>query len=209
MADKGAVRQKLYYLNRVKTWQLVIVLMLMLLVSATFLRLNNIGMVERRDAVIAADKSGDSYAIQNRVFDLQNYSSSRMNASSGPVYLTEQYNRDAQATIQQAQNNGSGGETIYAKADRICKQRLSGNSPAYVQCVASEIAAMPDATKANDTIKMPNPALYRYNFASPGWTPDFAGFSVLVTAIIALIIIIRLIIIGILRLLLKREYTSV
>src|SRR5690606_6204000 len=99
--DKSAIRRQMYRLKRIKTWQLIVIFVLMLVLSATFLRLNNIGMIERRDAVIAADKTGDSFSIQNRIYDLQEYSSSRMNASTGPVYLTEQYKRDTEALVEQ------------------------------------------------------------------------------------------------------------
>lgn len=206
MGDKQAIRQQLYRLKRVKTWQLVIVFALMLVLSATFLRLNSIGMVERRDAVLAADKDGDSYTIQNRIYDLQEYSSSHMNASSGPVYLTEEYKRDTEKLVAEQRRKADGGETVFSRADKICKDRFFGYSQAYVQCVANEIEAAPNTVSATDDIELPNPALYRYNFASPGWSADFAGFSVLLTAVIGLIILTRLVIVAILWLLLKYQY---
>lgn len=209
MNDKSAIRRQMYRLKRIKTWQLIVIFVLMLVLSATFLRLNNIGMIERRDAVIAADKTGDSFSIQNRIYDLQEYSSSRMNASTGPVYLTEQYKRDTEALVEQRRSEANSGETIFSIADDICKQRFAGYSQAYVQCVANEIAAMPDSVTTTEDITLPSPSLYRYNFASPDWSPDFAGFSVLVTTVIGLIIVIRMIIFGALRMLLKRQSSGV
>lgn len=208
MGDKRAIRQQLYRLKQVKTWQLVAVFILMVILSATFLRLNNIGMIERRDAVIAADKAGDSFIIQNRVYDLQEYSSSRMNAASGPVYLTEQYKRDTEALVEERQRQSAGQETVFSQADQICKQRFVGYSQAYVQCVANEIAAMPSSVDATEDLALPNPALYRYNFASPAWSPDFAGFSVLSTSLLGLYILLRLGRIGILWALLRWQYSN-
>ena len=56
--------------------------------------------------------------------------------------------------------------------------------------------------------KLPNAALYRYSFISPIWSPDFAGWSVLLTGVILLIIILRLVILVVLRILLKRHYRA-
>ena len=69
MADKGRIKESINGLQRVKTWQLIIVLIIVGFVAATFLRLNSIGMVQRRDAVIPADKEGNNDAIINRLYD--------------------------------------------------------------------------------------------------------------------------------------------
>ena len=62
MADKRGTRRAIRRLEEIKTWQLVILLVMASFVSATFLRLNNIGMIERRDAVINADKEGATWS---------------------------------------------------------------------------------------------------------------------------------------------------
>lgn len=71
MTDKRKVRSTLRFLQHAKTWQLFVVLILCGFVAATFLRLNNIGMIERRTAVIAADEAGDNAVTQQRLFALQ------------------------------------------------------------------------------------------------------------------------------------------
>ena len=55
MTDKRNVRFKIRRLEQVKTWQLLILFVMFAFITATFLRLNNVGMVERREAVYAAD----------------------------------------------------------------------------------------------------------------------------------------------------------
>ena len=52
MADKGRIKQDIKNLQRIKTWQLIILLIIVGFIAATFLRLNSIGMVQRREAVI-------------------------------------------------------------------------------------------------------------------------------------------------------------
>ena len=74
MADKRQVKRSIRQLQRIKTWQLLILLFLMSFVTATFLRLDNIGMDQRKKAVLTADKSGNEASIQSRLYDLQRYS---------------------------------------------------------------------------------------------------------------------------------------
>lgn len=205
MTDQRDVKRRLHRLEQIKTWQLIVLFVLMAFVSATFLRLNNIGMIERREAVIAADKAGDDYVTQNRLVDLQAYAVRHMNASTGDIYLVEKYNRDIEAAARQARDN-PGGPTIYAQADEYCRQRIGGYSQTYVQCVYERIAQLPAVDDPGEQPQLPNPALYRHNFASQGWSPDFAGWSLLLTGVIALLIVIRGIMYLVLRALLRARY---
>ena len=81
MADKGRIKKNIKDLQRIKTWQLIVLLVIVGFISATFLRLNNIVMVQRREAVITADKEGSQDDIVNRLYDLQRYVSSHMNSN--------------------------------------------------------------------------------------------------------------------------------
>ena len=180
----------------------------MLLLTATLLRLNNIGMVERRTAVISADKQGDNEVTKARLFDLQRYSAAHMNADSGTVYLTEQYQRDTQAAIAAASINNSA-NNINAKADAACKAIYAGYSQAYVQCFAAELAKYPSGSNAPDKAVLPSAGLYSHSFSSPVWSPDFAGFMTLICIVITLVIIVRVTSLLLLRALLRRHYSSI
>lgn len=180
----------------------------MLLLAATFLRLNNIGMIERRTAVINADKAGNVEITKARLYDLQRYSSAHMNADSGVVYLPEQYQRDTQAVIAAASVN-SDANNINAKADAICKAQHAGYSQAYVQCFAAELAKIPSGSNAPNKAVLPSPGLYRHSFFSPIWSPDFAGFAVLICVVITVVIVARLVSLLLLQALLRRHYSSI
>lgn len=206
MANRRETKLYLHRISQVKIWQLIVLLALSLFISATFLRLNNIGMYERREAVIAADKQGDDAITQNRLVDLQRYANSHMNASTGEVYLAEKYNRDVEKLVVEAQERNDDGSSMLVEADRICKERFFGYSQAYVQCVADEQAKFPSADEPINQIDMPSVALYRFTFLSPGWSPDFAGWSVLVSLILVLLIAARVATAALLRYLLKRNY---
>lgn len=205
MADKRSVRKSIKNLQKVKTWQLVIILLLMVFVSATFLRLNKIGMLQRKEAVVAADKQGDPTNTRNRVLDLQRFVSEHMNTDKNDVYLTHQYERDKAAMVQQAATTQSQ-DVINKKVDEICKPRYSGYSQGYVQCFAEEYAKYAPGKDPISSVKGPDTEKYRFSFASPLWTPDFAGFSVLACFVIIFIIAVRLISLWVLKLLLKRRY---
>jgi hypothetical protein len=207
LANKKHIKRTLGQLQRIKTWQLVILLILFGFVSATFLRLNNIGMVQRREAVYIADKSGDNKVTQNRLYDLQRYVSSHMNTDMGKgVFLTATYNRDKQALLAQASNGPNG--NIYVKAQQVCAPRYSSWSPAYVQCTVNELAKYPAGTNLNDSVNL-IPGPYQFNYISPLWSPDFAGWSVLVCVVILIMIIARFIGVIILRILLRRYYKNI
>lgn len=208
MTDKRRIRRGIGWLQRVHTWQLVLLLVLVGLLAATFLRLNNIGMIERRTAVLNADKAGDQEVTRARLFDLQRYSASHMNAASGTIYLESQYQRDIEKAVAAAANSGQA-ENVNVLADRACKERFSGYSQAYAQCFYDEMAKFPANDEAPDKASLPSASLYRHDFASPAWSPDFAGFALVLGGFIVLLIVTRLLGLVILRALLHRNYSSV
>ena len=202
-------------LQQVKTWQLVLILVLGLFVTATFLRLNNIGMIQRREAVLSADQEGDLDVLKNRLYDLQRYAASRMNASTGPIYLQESYNRAANTAKKKAESETRrGGANIYKKIeDEVCGPKARANGwrwpdARYIACQRTELAKYPEAEQGSGQVTLPSEKLFRHSFVSPVWSPDFAGFSVLFCLLITLVIIARLVGIAILRILLGRYYRS-
>lgn len=210
MAEKGRITQDIKNLQRVKTWQLIILLIIVGFVAATFLRLNNIGMIQRREAVIHADSQGDQEKIVTKLYDLQRYVAAHMNTDLGKgVYLEQSYSRDVQAWQQTQYGDTNPNGNIYKKAQEVCAPRFSHYSNAYLQCTTNELAKYPSALDpASDTSK-PRQEAYIHAFSSPLWSPDFAGWSVLVCGVILLLIIIRLVSLGILQLLLRRHYRRI
>lgn len=207
-SDKRKLHRTINGLRRVKTWQLVVVLILMLFVAATFLRINNVGMSQRRDAVQAADKNNQPDEVQTRLYDLQRYTVAHMNASTGPFYLQGQYDRDSAAVVASIKA-ATGGESANAKAEAVCHPLFSGFSTAYLECMVNEITKTSQVVDPATLPKLPDPNLYRFSYVSPLISFDFAGFSVIICFIIIAIIIIRAISLGILRALLKRHYKGI
>ena len=210
MADKRRVQRSIKQLQRIKTWQLLILLILVGFVAATFLRLNNIGMAERRAAVLSSDDAGDKAATVNRLYDLQRYVSAHMNTSLGEgVYLEASFKRDYQAAIDVAANDSNPNGNIYKKAQETCAPNFTKYSYAYLQCTTGELAKYPAAKDPISSVDKPLLNSYRHAYVSPLWSPDFAGWSVLVFLALAIMIIVRLIALVVLRSILHRHYKSI
>lgn len=205
-------------LGGVRNWQLILILIPLLFVTATLLRLDHIKMSKLRDAVIAADANDDDEALQARLVELEKFVFSHVIFNvvesngvqsvvfgTGPFYLEHQYNRAATAAIERAeaeltdtsQPNGD----IYSAVLNICRPlaiqngwTLQGNE--YMRCWSEELAKYPasDELVSEFTVKLPSTELYRKNYASPLWAPTWAGFAMLASAIIIVIVLIRIII---------------
>lgn len=207
------VRTWLRRVRALKSWQLLVLLLIMTIVSATLLRLNNLGMVERRTAVINADEKGDKEALRKSVVNLQNYVSSHMNTSLvGGLYLTKTYERDRDAALAAAENATNPSSSVYQQASVECRARWQGGVASfrsdYVQCVVEKVGSLAPQSDPTAGLKLPKADAYRINFVSPLWTPDLAGLSVLICVVLILAILVRLATLVILRLLLRKHYRS-
>ena len=210
--------------HRLKTWQLLLVLIPLVFLDATFLRLDHIRMTELRDAVLAADEQENDEAVAKALNDLRNFvisnivinvvddnGAQRITFGTGPFYLEHTYIRAANQALAEAENqlvsDANPNGNVYAMASETCKALAIANgwtwdNPNYINCMVSEIQKYPAASEINDNIKasLPSTELYRREFASPVWAPSVAGTFILLTIIIIVIIAIRGIIWIILRL---------
>jgi hypothetical protein len=195
-------RRVLRALKHVKTWQLLIILLLFIMSAAIFLRLNNLGMVERRDALIEADKTGDVYQVQEAARNLQNYVAHHMNTSTGRIALQTLYDEDfkkiVEANKQPEIENGD-----YQSAMVRCRQIYPRGGTNWAKCVADSVGVSEvDIT----TEPLPSPDAYYVSYVPARWSADPAGLSILVCFLLIIVIISRLIFILILRIVLKFKY---
>lgn len=213
MISKRSARRDIKRLEHVKTWQLFVLFALSLFVAATFLRLNNVGMVERRDAVYGADKNADEYVVADRLYDLQRYSATHMNADTGDVYLEETYKKAVEAAVTKAEQANAASSKksaeILRQAYTTCKNRYPGYSLAYTLCVGAEQDKIPANTVDVAVAEFPSPSLYRHAFISPLWSPDYAGWSVIVSLLLGVAIIVRIFIGLYLKWQIHRQYHSI
>ena len=214
--DKKKTKFRIKRLSQIKTWQLVILLIMSGFISATFLRLNNVGMVERRESVEHADKAGDIVNLQQRLYDLQRYVSTHMNADPGKIALDHTYKQMYDRKLKEFEEeikNQSNNDTV-SKVRAVCDARAQQGGygrfttqadPRYVSCINEEWEKYPAAKVANLQFEAPSTEPYYHTFVSPIWSADYAGWSLLVTIFIAMIIIMRLVVLGMLKLMLRRR----
>lgn len=210
MAEQGRIKKGITSISQVKTWQLVVLLVIMGVIAASFLRLNNIGMVQRREAVIVADEAGDTETIVSRLYDLQLYVTSHMNTDLGRgVYLEQSYTRDLQDWQETQYGSDNPNGNIYKKAQEVCAPQFAYYSYAYLQCTTNELAKYPSAEDPASGSSKPRQEAYIHAFASPLWSPDFAGWSLVVCGVILVLIVIRLLGYLVLRLMVRKHYRNI
>ncbi len=212
------VRRLLRSFGAVQNWQLLLILIPLLFVTATLLRLDHLRMAELRDAVIAADNLGDDTILQEKLQALQEFTFTHvvvniterngvqnLSFGTGPFYLENQYLRATNEAIAEAEgqlsDDSNPNGNIYAAVSAICRPLAlangwAWNSPGYLNCWTTELDKYPAAAELNSqlTANVPSTELFRYDYASPIWAPSWAGWAILACVIILAIIIIRLVV---------------
>lgn len=147
------------------------------------LRNNNQTMIILRNNLYVADqKNGD---IEGAMTKLRTYVYSHMNtdlASGGnaikpPLQLKYTYER-LQSQAQASANNSQ----LYTEAENVCQAQIpasvSVSGKGRISCVQDYILS--HGGKQAPPIPV---ALYQFDFVSPTWSPDTAGWSLVITAI--------------------------
>lgn len=215
---KKDLKKALHKLTRIKTWQLLIILVLLLFIEATLLRIDHIKMTDLKSAVETADESGDDQAIADALEELRQFTLSHtvinvvekngkslISFGTGPIYLEHQYTRKASEALAAAEANAgtdaNPNGNVFAKAMAVCRPLALQNgwvseSPEYINCFMGEIAKYPASETLEDTYaaSLPSTALFRYDFASPIWTFTWSGIIGIICAILAIVIIFRFIV---------------
>jgi preprotein translocase subunit SecF len=171
------------FMLRTPTWVFLALFLISGITTIAALRHNNETMVHLRSAVYEADKSGGD--INSALNNLRRFVYGHMNTnlSSGgnaikpPIQLKYTYERLQAAEQKRADNANS---NVYTEAQIYCQQQnsvdFSGRN--RVPCVSDYVTT--HGTKAG-TIPA---SLYQYDFVSPAWSPDLAGWSMALTAVL-------------------------
>ncbi len=213
--NRRAIARFYGWIRHIRTWQLCVILVLAVVVTASLLRMNSIRMDDLRNAVYRADASGDPAKIKQSLVDLQNYVSHHMNTSLGKgVYLEKTYNRDRDAALNAATSSTNPKAAEYQQASFECRARFTNTghtlySSEYVACVVERLKALGASSDAEPVLTLPLPDNYHYNFASPYISFDFAGFGVIFCGVITSVIGLRLIVAAALRYVLRHRFKSI
>jgi hypothetical protein len=169
-------------LRVIRPWYFFVIAVLCLGVSFYALRANNLRMVELRGAVYAADKNNGDVA--GALTNLQRHVTAHMNTnlSSGntsvypPIQLKYTYDRLRTSNLK------TSNEQVYSDAQAECERLnptdFSGRNrvpciSAYVESNGVQQKTIPDS-------------MYKFDFISPIWSPDLAGYSLLATVFFTL-----------------------
>jgi hypothetical protein len=150
------------------------------LVCVTSLRQNNTTMIKLRQDVYAADKNNGD--VNAALFKLRSYVYAHMNTnlSTGasvkpPIQL--QYTYERLITNEQQKSSNA---TLYVDAKNYCEQKIPASVSFYgtgrISCVQDYILSH------GGQQSLPNipTGLYEFDFSSPSWSPDLAGWSLVV-----------------------------
>jgi hypothetical protein len=173
------------WLRHVSPWYFLAAAVLSTVVCVFALRANNQHMITLRDAVYQADK--DNGDVQGALNKLQAYVTAHMNTnlSAGPnavyppIQLKYTYDRLVQAQGDAATKANS---QLYTDAQHYCEAQnhtdFSGRN--RVPCIQQYVQAHSTASSAPT---IPD-SLYKFSFVSPSWSPDLAGWSLVVAALV-------------------------
>ena len=176
------VKKVLSFLGRLPRNIFLVLFIVSAVVCVWSLRDNNLKMVQLRNALYEADKNGGDVntALNNLRADV--YAHMNTNLSSGtdikpPIQLKYTYER-LQAAAQQQANNAD----LYTEAQTYCQQKIPASVSFYgagrISCVQDYILSHGGKPAAKISS-----ALYEFDFVSPVWSPDLAGWSLILTII--------------------------
>ena len=169
------------YFRNIHPWYFLLVAVIAGAISVVSLRHNNEQMIVLRDAVYQADKNdGD---VEGALRNLRGYVFSHMNTSlaSGPnavhppIQLKYTYERlQAAQQVSLGQNNSQ----LYGQAQQACEaQGETTTAQTTIACI-QEYAASHGIQLAS----IPE-GLYKFDFVSAKWSPDLAGWSLVITIV--------------------------
>ena len=147
-------------------------------VAVLALRANNQKMIELRDAVFAADEeNGDVEsalkALREHVYNHMNTSlTAGDNAIRPPIQLKYRYER----LLQEAQARlSTSNARLYTEAQNFCEEKFPGGFSGRnrLPCIRDYLDA--NGVEATE-VAIPED-MYKFDFASPSWSPDVAGWS--------------------------------
>lgn len=189
--NKRSIHHRLVRLRRVKYAYLLVAL---LVCGGTFVlayRYNNLTALRLRDELLRVDKQdGDVESALNK---LRHFTYGHMNAnlSTGntgiypPIQLKYTYERLVEKEQERVDNVNS---QFYTEAQLFCEQQVTSTVTINrVPCI-QEYLTSHGGVQAR---QIPD-ALYKFDFVSPRWSPDLAGWSLIAFGVISIVLVSRI-----------------
>lgn len=177
-------------LRPIKTWYFLVLFVSFAVLGVFALRNNYTEMVILREAVYRADREGVN--VEQALHSLRAHVNGHMNTSlSGgpeaiypPIHLKGTYDRLKKAEQERVDSTNS---KVYTDAQAECERLHPGSFSGgpRVPCIEQYV-------KEHGTSLRPIPdALYKLDFASPSWSPDLAGWSLVLAGLFLALAILR------------------
>jgi hypothetical protein len=151
------------------------------LVSVLALRHNNQHMIKLRSTVYEADRTNGD--VEKALDNLRSYVYG--NPIKPPIQLKYTYER-----LQSAAEQGANTTGLYTEAENYCEQVIPGSVSFYgagrIGCVQQYILSH----GGKSAPKTPA-ALYEFDFVSPAWSPDLAGWTLVLNVLILLLLVTK------------------
>lgn len=165
-----------------------LLLVVFILSSLFFLAQNSQTATEKYETLIAVDEAGGD--VEAALNDLRSYIYAHMNTQIGsdtgirpPIQLKGTYERLV------AQQTRESNEDLYAEAQADCERRnptgFSGSN--RLACIEAYV----ERNAVDTEVKEINEALYKFDFAPPTWSPDAAGWSIVLAILFAVALAIQ------------------
>lgn len=191
--NKRALHHAWTLIRPIKPWYFLAASLVVAVVCIGALRSNYQTMVRLRQAVYAADAQADTQNgnVEQALQQLRAFVSQHMNTNLAtadgvypPIQLVHTYERLVQA--EQARANAANSQ-VYTAAQAQCEARFPGGLSGR-----SRIPCIEEYVKANGITAKKIPAdLYKFDFVSPRWSPDLAGWSMVLATILLALALLR------------------
>lgn len=192
--NKRKLHHLLVVLRPINYWYFVVIFLVSSFIAAYTLRQNNIRAIELRENVLKVDKeNGD---VEAALRELREYTYGHMNANLAsdtgiypPVQLKYRYERLVAEEQNKAQSQN---KDLYNEAQEYCETHSPEGfyGASRLPCVSKYLDdhGKPEA-KPHD---VPD-SLYKFDFVAPVWSPDLAGWSIVVAVIALFLLITRIV----------------
>lgn len=188
--DKKSLHYLWLRIKPIRTWYLFAGFLVAGTLAVVSLRQNYETMVDLRQAVFIADQSGTD--VEQALQNLRTHVNGHMNTdltggADGiypPIHLKGTYDRLVTAEQDRVNTVNS---KVYTDAQAHCERLYPGSFSGgpRVPCIEQYV-------KENGTSAKTIPdALYKFDFASPTWSPDLAGWMIAASAVLLVLTIIR------------------
>lgn len=191
--NKRKIHHVMTLLKPVSYWYFVVIFVVSAGIAMATLRQNNLRALELRDNVLEVDKQdGD---IEAALRELREYTyghmNSRLSSDTGvypPIQLKYRYERLLQAEKQRVEASKN---DVYDEAQRYCESQYGAGSlrEGRVPCVQKYVDD--HAAKQVEAQIIPD-AMYKFDFVSPVWSPDVAGWSLVIAGFALTLLITRI-----------------